>query len=121
MMKDFSRVDTRTVMDSPGKASPFHRSCQLPLFAWRVSPLASISDLSEEDEIYLKVKGKWCYLYRAMDADGNLVDSQLSEKRDREAAQRFFRQALAVVGHALSNGQFFHLSAFPFPLDFKFT
>ncbi|GHO50482.1 hypothetical protein KSX_86450 [Ktedonospora formicarum] len=39
------------------------------------------------DETYIKVKGKWCYLYRAIDADGNLVDSQLSEKRDMEAAQ----------------------------------
>jgi len=52
------------------------------------------------DETYLKVKGKWCYLYRALDADGNLVDSRLSEKRDRDAAKRFFEQALAVVGHA---------------------
>src|SRR5258708_8925359 len=52
------------------------------------------------DETYVKVKGKWCYLYRAIDADGNLVDSRLSEKRDMEAAQRFFQQALAVVGHA---------------------
>src|SRR6185312_4849801 len=52
------------------------------------------------DETYIKVKGKWCYLYRAIDADGNLVDSRLSEKRDMEAAQLFFKQALAVVGHA---------------------
>jgi transposase-like protein len=52
------------------------------------------------DETYVRVKGTWCYLYRAIDADGNLVDSRLSEKRDMEAAQRFFRQALAVVGHA---------------------
>jgi transposase-like protein len=52
------------------------------------------------DETYIKVHGKWCYLYRAIDADGNLVDSRLSERRDREAAQRFFQQALAVVGHA---------------------
>jgi putative transposase len=51
------------------------------------------------DETYVRVKGKWCYLYRAMDADGNLVDSRLSEKRDMEAAQQFFKQALAVVGH----------------------
>ncbi|GHO64455.1 hypothetical protein KSC_033470 [Ktedonobacter sp. SOSP1-52] len=52
------------------------------------------------DEAYIKVHGKWCYLYRAIDADGNLVDSRLSEKRDMEAAQRFFKQALSVVGHA---------------------
>ena len=52
------------------------------------------------DETYLKVHGKWCYLYRAIDHDGNLVDSMLSEKRNMEAAQRFFQQAVAVVGHA---------------------
>ncbi len=52
------------------------------------------------DETYVRVKGKWCYLYRAIDADGNLVDTRLSEKRDMEAAQLFFKHALAVVGHA---------------------
>ena len=41
------------------------------------------------DETYISVKGKWCYLYRAIDRDGNLVDSMLSEKRDMEAAKRF--------------------------------
>jgi putative transposase len=52
------------------------------------------------DETYMKVRGRWCYLYRAIDASGNLVDSRLSEKRDMEAAQRFFTQALAVADHA---------------------
>src|SRR5438128_3794710 len=52
------------------------------------------------DETYVNVKGKWCYLYRAIDRDGNLVDSMLSEKRDVYAAKRFFTQAVAVVGHA---------------------
>src|SRR5258708_6051298 len=50
------------------------------------------------DETYLKVHGKWCYLYRAIDQDGKLVDSMLSEKRNMEAAQRFFKQAVAVIG-----------------------
>lgn len=49
------------------------------------------------DETYIKVKGKWCYLYRAIDRDGNLVDSMLSQKRDMAAAQSFFRQAQAVA------------------------
>jgi transposase-like protein len=40
------------------------------------------------DETYLKVKGKWCYLYRAIDREGNLVDSMLSATRDMAAAQR---------------------------------
>jgi putative transposase len=52
------------------------------------------------DETYVKVHGKWCYLYRAIDRDGNLVDSRLSETRDLAAAKYFFQQALSVVGHA---------------------
>src|SRR5437879_5376339 len=51
------------------------------------------------DETYLKVRGKWHYLYRSIDRDGNLVDSMLSEHRDMEAAKRFFTQAQEVVGH----------------------
>jgi putative transposase len=50
------------------------------------------------DETYLKVDGKWCYLYRAIDRDGNLVDSMLSKKRDMVAAKRFFKQAKEVTG-----------------------
>jgi putative transposase len=52
------------------------------------------------DETYVKVQGKWCYLYRAIDRKGSLVDSMLSEKRNMDAAKRFFTQAVAVVGHA---------------------
>ncbi len=51
------------------------------------------------DETYIRVQGKWCYLYRAIDHDGNLVDSRLTEKRDMDAAKQFFKQAVAVVGH----------------------
>ncbi len=52
------------------------------------------------DETYIKVKGCWVYLYRAIDRDGNLVDTMLSETRDMKAAKRFFRGAKTVVGHA---------------------
>ena len=52
------------------------------------------------DETYVKVDGRWCYLYRAIDADGNLVNSLLSETHDMEAAKRFFQRARTVVGHA---------------------
>src|SRR5436309_383030 len=51
------------------------------------------------DETYVKVGGKWCYLYRAIDRDGNLVDSMLSQHRDMDAAKQFFTQARQVVGH----------------------
>ena len=50
------------------------------------------------DETYLKVGGRWAYLYRAVDRDGNLVDTMLSEHRDMAAAQAFFRSAKAVTG-----------------------
>jgi putative transposase len=50
------------------------------------------------DETYVKVQGRWCYLYRAIDREGNLIDARLSETRDLEAAKEFFAQALAVVG-----------------------
>ena len=50
------------------------------------------------DETYLKVRGRWCYLYRAIDRNGDLVDTMLSEHRDMAAAQAFFRSAQAVTG-----------------------
>ena len=50
------------------------------------------------DETYLKVQGRWCYLYRAIDRDGNLIDTMLSATRDMRAAQRFFRSARSVAG-----------------------
>ena len=50
--------------------------------AWRV------------DETYIRVKGKWTYLYRAVDKQGQTVDFLLSEKRDMAAAKRFFIKAI---------------------------
>ena len=50
------------------------------------------------DETYLRVNSRWCYLYRAIDRDGALVDVYLSETRDLAAAQAFFRSARSVAG-----------------------
>jgi putative transposase len=50
------------------------------------------------DETYLKVRGRWCYLYRAIDRDGNLIDTMLSQTRGMSAARGFFRSARSVVG-----------------------
>jgi IS6 family transposase len=47
------------------------------------------------DETYIKVKGRWTYLYRAVDKTGQTIDFLLSAKRDAAAARRFFRKALA--------------------------
>jgi len=49
------------------------------------------------DETYIRVKGKWCYLDRGIDQDGNLVDVRLSEKRDMEAAIAFFAQTYKIA------------------------
>ena len=48
------------------------------------------------DETYILVKGRWCYLYRAVDKQGCTVDFQLSESRGIEAAKAFFRKALTT-------------------------
>jgi putative transposase len=50
------------------------------------------------DETYLKVRGRWCYLYRAIDRHGDLVDTMLSEHRDMAAAKAFFRSAKSAAG-----------------------
>jgi transposase, IS6 family len=62
------------------------RRCRLHLLptndSWRV------------DETYIRVKGAWKYLYRAVDSEGNTLDFLLSAKRDAKAAKRFFRKVL---------------------------
>jgi transposase-like protein len=54
--------------------------------------------LDDTDGIYIKVDGRWCYLYRAVDRSGALVDVMFSEQRDMAAAEAFFRSAQAVTG-----------------------
>ena len=46
------------------------------------------------DETYVKVRGKWMYLYRAVDSTGQTLDFLLNETRSTRAAKRFFRKAL---------------------------
>lgn len=50
------------------------------------------------DETYIKVLGKWVYLYRAVDRDGQTLDFMLSERRDIAAARRFFKRAVGTNG-----------------------
>jgi putative transposase len=49
------------------------------------------------DETYVRIQGKWCYLYRGIDEFGNLLDVRLSEHRDMEAAQAFFKQVSELM------------------------
>ena len=46
------------------------------------------------DETYIKVKGKWHYLYRAVDKKGKTIDFLLTQKRDKLAAKRFLIKAI---------------------------
>lgn len=50
------------------------------------------------DETYIKVKGRWTYLYRTVDRDGQTLDFLLCERRDLAAARRFFRRAIETNG-----------------------
>lgn len=58
--------------------------------------LTPTNDSWRVDETYIKVKGEWKYLYRAVDSKGNTVDFILSAKRDKKAAKRFFKKALGA-------------------------
>jgi transposase-like protein len=57
---------------------------------------------SRADETYVRIAGKWTYLYRALDSEGNTIDFMLSPYCDRMAANHFLQLALSRVGHLRS-------------------
>jgi len=59
--------------------------------------LRGTNDSWKVDETYIKVKGRWKYLYRAVDSQGNTLDFLLSARRDASAAERFLRKTLNAV------------------------
>jgi putative transposase len=84
-------VDHATVNRWVSKYSPpleeaFHRQKRPVWLSWRM------------DETYLKVKGQWRYLYRAVDKTGQTIDFLLMAQRDERAAMRFLTKAMRRHG-----------------------
>ena len=75
---------------------------------WYLSSLSLLKSTSEKkkvvgkrwrmDEIYVKVKEQWRYLYRAVDKKGNTVDFLLTKRRQRISSQRFLIKAIGNNG-----------------------
>ena len=72
--------------ESPQRAEALHRRKRPVWGSWRM------------DETYVKVKGEWRYLYRAVDKHGQTIDFLLTEHRDTEAALRFLKKAIRRNG-----------------------
>jgi IS6 family transposase len=73
--------------------------CWIPAYAMELEKrprplLRPINGSWRVDETYLKVKGRWVYLYQAVDNRGQTIDFRLNARRDPAAAKRFFRKAL---------------------------
>jgi transposase-like protein len=67
----------------------------------RIRPhLRLTNDSYRVDETCVKIKGKWKYLYRAVDSTGQTIDFMLRAKRDARAAKRFFRKMLKAPSHS---------------------
>lgn len=58
----------------------------------------SVGDSWRMDETYIKVKGKWHYLYRAIDSSGMTLDIWLRKNRDKQAAYAFFKRLIKQFG-----------------------
>jgi putative transposase len=83
---DHSTVKRWVIKYSPQLEEAFHRRKQSVWISWRL------------DETYLKVKGQWRYLYRAVDKTGQTIDFLLTAQRDERAAMRFLTKAIRRHG-----------------------
>src|ERR1051326_7064351 len=83
---DHSTINRWVVKYSPQLEEAFHRRKRPVYVSWRM------------DETYIKVKGEWRYLYRAVDKHGHTMDFLLTEYRDTEAALRCLKKAIRRHG-----------------------
>jgi transposase, IS6 family len=69
-----------------------------PLLAEAARPCRhAVGDHWQVDETYVKVAGRWRYVYRAIDQSGQVVDVFVSIRRDAKAARRFFERAIGTT------------------------
>jgi len=83
---DHSTVNRWVITYSPHLEEAFHRRKRPVWVSWRL------------DETYIKVKGQWRALYRAVDKYGQTIDFLLTEHRDKDAALRFLKKAIRRNG-----------------------
>jgi putative transposase len=83
---DHSTVNRWVIKYSPPLEDAFHRRKRPVRVSWRM------------DETYIKIKGHWYYLYRAVDKTGQTIDFLLTEQRDEPAAKRFLTKAIRRHG-----------------------
>ena len=83
---DHSTINRWVLKYSLQREAACHRRKRPVWVSWRM------------DETYMKVKGEWRYLYRAVDKQGQPIDFLLTEQRDQEAALRFLKKAIRRHG-----------------------
>lgn len=85
---DHSTINRWVVECAPQLEETFRKRYKRPVgISWRM------------DETYIKVKGQWVRLYRAVDKEGKTVDFLLSEKREEPAHGVFLRNPLVLMGY----------------------
>ena len=85
---DHATINRWGIKYSPLLEETFHRRKRPVWVSWRM------------DETYIKVKGAWCYLYRAVDKHGQTIDFLLTQQRDEPAAKKFLTKAIRRHGEA---------------------
>jgi putative transposase len=78
---DHATINRWVIKYSPQLEDEFHRRKRSVWVSWRM------------DETYIRVKGEWVYLYRAVDKYGKTIDFLLTQQRDKKAARRFLNNS----------------------------